>query len=114
MPNSSKREKIEIHEGSGNVFADLGFKNPDLMLAKAVIVQRIRRTIQTSKLTQTRAAELLGIDQPKISNLLKGQTSGYSLERLLKFLNKLGQRVEIRIRTSKATTDQTEPQVVVV
>lgn len=87
--------RVEI--GSGNVFADLGFPNPELALAKARLVQRIRHLIDERKLTQAEAGKILGIDQPKVSELVRGKVSGYSLDRLLRFLNALGQRVEISI-----------------
>jgi predicted XRE-type DNA-binding protein len=82
---------------SGNVFADLDIPNPDLALAKAELVQRIRELISGRKLTQAKAAELLGLDQPKVSALVRGRVAGYSIDRLFRFLNALGQRVEINV-----------------
>src|SRR5436305_702243 len=90
-------EPVCIERGSGNVFADLGLPNPDLALAKAELVQRIRDLIAERKLTQTKAAELLGLDQPKVSALVRGHVQGYTLDRLFRFLNALGQRVEITV-----------------
>jgi predicted XRE-type DNA-binding protein len=80
------------------VFADLGLPNPDLALAKAQLVRRIRDLIADRKFTQAKAAELLGIDQPKVSALVRGRVEGYSLDRLFRFLNTLGQRVEVSVR----------------
>ena len=77
----------QIHMGSGNVFRDLGLPNPDLLLAKATLVQQIRDLIGQRKLTQAKAAGLLGLDQPKISTLCSGRMDGYSIGRLFKFLN---------------------------
>ncbi len=91
-------ESDHIDRGSGNVFADLGLPNPDLALAKAELVQRIRELIAERKLTQAKAADLLGIDQPKVSALVRGRVEGYTIDRLFRFLNSLGQRVEIIIR----------------
>ncbi len=65
-------EPGHIERGSGNVFADLGIPNPDLALAKAELVRRIRDVIAERKLTQAKAAELLGLDQPKVSTLVRG------------------------------------------
>jgi predicted XRE-type DNA-binding protein len=93
------------------VFADLGFSNPDLALAKADLVQRIRELIEQRKLTQVRAAELLGLDQPKVSALLRGRVEGYSIDRLFRFLTALGQRVEITVRP---TAGDAEASAVVV
>lgn len=101
---------VLVEEGSGNVFADLGFPNPELALAKAELVQRIRGLIAERKLTQVQAAKLLGLDQPKVSALVRGRVAGYSIDRLFRFLNALGQRVEINIRP---TADRTRGAVVV-
>lgn len=83
---------------SDNVFADLGYENPDEALAKAELARRITAIIRQRRLTQTQAAEVLGIDQPRVSNLMIGRLSGFSLERLLRFLNALGRDVEIVIK----------------
>ena len=90
--------KSQVFVVSGNVFRDLGLPNPDLLLAKAHLVQQIRDLIEERKLTQAKAATLLGLDQPKISALARGRTDGYSIDRLFKFLNLLGQDVEITVR----------------
>jgi predicted XRE-type DNA-binding protein len=109
MRNGSKRQTekaaadslVKSVTGSGNVFADLGIPNPDLALAKARLVQRVRDIIVDRGLTQAQAAELLGLDQPKVSTLVRGRVDGYSLERLFRFLNVLGQDVEITVRESR-------------
>ena len=80
------------------VFADLGYENPDEALAKVELARRITAIIRQRRLTQTQAAEVLGIDQPRVSNLMIGRLSGFSLERLLRFLNALGRDVEIVIK----------------
>ena len=86
---------IEVHEGTDNIFADIGLPNPEEDLAKAELTWRITLAIRERRLTQTRAARLLKIDQPKISRLLRGQLSGFSTERLMHFLTLLGSDVEI-------------------
>jgi predicted XRE-type DNA-binding protein len=86
---------------SGNVFADLGLSNPQERLAKAELARQINALITQKKLTQTAAAKLLDIDQPKISALSTGKLAGFSLERLFRFLNILGQDVTIKV-TPKA------------
>lgn len=93
-------ETVSFETGSGNVFADIGIANPDLALAKAQLVQRIRELIERRKLTQAKAAKLLKLDQPKVSALVRGRVAGYSIDRLLRFLNALGQHVEITVRAS--------------
>jgi predicted XRE-type DNA-binding protein len=100
-----------VIEGSGNVYADLGFSNPEEMLAKAEVVRQIVHIIRERGLTQTRAAELLNLNQPKISGLLRGKFAGFSMDRLLRFLNALGQNVEIVIRPMQASQDQAYTQV---
>ena len=105
------KEPVRIEQGSGNVFADLGFSNPDLALAKAELVQRIRELIEERKLTQVKAAKLLGLDQPKVSALVRGRVEGYSIDRLFRFLTALGQRVEITVRPN---ADNAEASTVVV
>jgi predicted XRE-type DNA-binding protein len=92
---------VLIEESSGNVFADLGLKDPEGLLAKAELVQRIADIIVERKLTQARAAKLLGIDQPKVSSLLRGKLEGFSTDRLFRFLNALGSDVEIVIRPAR-------------
>ncbi len=104
MPKKSEKRKPEtidpISEKScGNVFADLGLPNPELRLAKAQLVVAIRMSIEARNLTQKQAAELLGIDQPKISALLRGRTQGYTMDRLINLLARLGNRVEMHIRS---------------
>jgi predicted XRE-type DNA-binding protein len=93
------------------VFADLGLPNPDLALAKAELVRRIRGLIADRKLTQAKAADLLGLDQPKVSALVRGRVEGYSIDRLFRFLNALGQRVEITVRPN-ATGEESRSVVV--
>jgi predicted XRE-type DNA-binding protein len=80
----SKRTGEPIIEGSGNVFADLGFANPELERLKFRLVQQIATVIERRGLTQSGAAEILGIDQPKVSALLRGRFGGYSTDRLLR------------------------------
>lgn len=95
---ANPKEPVRVEQGSGNVFAGLGLPNPDLAVAKAELVQRIRELIAARGLTQVKAATLLGLDQPKVSALVRGRVEGYSIDRLFRFLNALGQRVEISVR----------------
>lgn len=89
--------KVEI--GSGSVYADLGFKNHKEMETKSNLVIEISKAIKKKKLTQTQAAELFGISQPKLSELLSGHFRGYSVERLINFLNEIGQDVDIVVKS---------------
>lgn len=91
-------EETEFHESGGNVFADLGLPNPGEHLAKAQIVSRIADIIDDLGLTQSEAAKLLGVDQPKVSALMRGRLTGFSLDRLFGFLNALHCDVQIVIK----------------
>jgi predicted XRE-type DNA-binding protein len=92
------RRKPVFERSSGNVFADLGFDRPDVELVKAQIILRIVDLLRGRGLTQTAAGHLLGLPQPKVSLLFRGQTAGFSTDRLIRFLNRLGQDVDIVIR----------------
>lgn len=87
-----------VTSGSGNVFADLGLSNPDERLAKAELARAIGRAIEERGLTQREAAALMGIDQPKVSHVLRGRLADFSTERLMSFLMALGRDVEIVVR----------------
>ena len=91
-------EQIPVHDGSGNVFADLGLPDADELLVKAAVVSRLVELIADLGITQAQAATLLGIDQPKVSALLAGRLRGFSLEQLLNFLTALDQDVDIVVR----------------
>ena len=93
MPNR------EFAPSSGNVFADLNLPQADDLLVKAELAAKIIKGIQQRRLTQSQAATILGIDQPKISALKQGKLSGFSIERLMRFLMLLGRDVEIIVKT---------------
>lgn len=88
----------EHEKGSGNVFADLGFENPEEELLKADLTGEIAFIIKKKKLTQTQVAEILGVDQPRISCLLRGRFDLFSVEMLMHFLQDLGQDIEIVVK----------------
>jgi Uncharacterized conserved small protein len=90
---------------SGNLFADIGALNAEERFAKLELAVQINKLIAKKKLTQKAAAELLGVDQPKISALHKGKLAGFSLERLFRFLNVLGQGVTINVAPKKRTQE---------
>lgn len=97
----TKRKEIErtgIQEGSGNVYRDLGYADPGEMLIKAQFVHKISEIIRARGLTQVQAARLLGLTQPKLSGLLRGQFRGVSERRLIECLTRLGRDVEIVVR----------------
>ena len=97
---------------SRNVFADIGMHNPDTKFIKAQIVYQLARLIQAKGLTQREIAEQLGIDQPKVSALLRGQWEGYSVERLIRFVNRLHRDVTIVIGDKDTTDREAKTQVI--
>lgn len=90
--------EIPVQKGSENVYAELGYHDSEDMLVKAQLVTKIADIIRQRGFTQERAAEVLGLTQPKISKLLKGQFRGISERRLLRCLTQLGRDVEIVIK----------------
>ncbi len=98
MTEKRRAKKIAIKRGSGNVFADLGFDRPEEELLKAQLVREIRDIIKQRRLTQAKAAELLGLKQPDVSMLIAGRVYRFSLERLLRCVRRLDRHVAIVIR----------------
>jgi len=96
---------------SGNAFADLGLPNPEEALAKAELAHKITVLIQDKGLTQVQSAKLLGIDQPKVSALIRGRLSGFSLERLMRFLLMLGQDIKITVQACPRSRSQARVHV---
>ena len=91
-------EQIEVFRGSDNIFEDLGFAGAEEMLAKAELARQILSIITKRHLTQAAASEILGVDQPKVSALMRGRLKGFSMERLFHFLNALGRDVRIVVK----------------
>ncbi len=94
-------EKYGFVDSCGNVFADLGLPNAEDLLLRAQCVIALDKAIKSQKLTQTAAAKKLGIHQPDLSRLLRGQVRLYSLGRLLQFLIALDQEVTITVKNKK-------------
>ena len=90
--------RVSMEEGSGNVYADLGYADSEAMLIKAQLVAKIAEIIRARGLTQAEAAGKLGLTQPKVSALLKGRFRGVSERRLLNCITRLGRDVQIVIR----------------
>jgi predicted XRE-type DNA-binding protein len=96
-----KNNRIRVEEGSGNVFAGLGFPDPEREQIKARLMLEIYRLIKGRGLTQAEAGTILGIKQPHVSGLMRGQSGNFSVERLMDFLTALGQDVEITVRPTR-------------
>ena len=93
-----KKEALKREVSTGNVFADIGVADAGEHPIKAGLVVRIARIIRQRRLTQAAAAQLMGIDQPKVSAMLAGRFRSYSVERLMRFLAALGHDVEIVVK----------------
>ena len=91
------KEHIEIAAGSGNVFEDLGLPDAGARLAKAELARVIRNIVKDKNWTQRRAADVLGIAPPDVSDLMRGKLARFSQERLERFLNALDMDVHIRV-----------------
>lgn len=102
----------DIEAGSTNVYADLGLPNAEEMWIKAQLATKIGDIIKRRKLTQVQAAELLGITQPKLSGLLRGQFRGISETKMLECLTRLGRDIQIVVKS--APRSRTEGHVSVV
>ena len=108
----SKADDTRVIESSGNVFADLEVADPEETLMKAELARAVSAIIDGKRLTQTQAAEVLGIDQPKVSALMRGRLSGFSVDRLLRFLLALDRDVEIVVTPKKQRQPHTRVSVV--
>ena len=95
MTKAGKRQRVRAQDGGRNVYADLGYPDAGEMLVKARLVTKIAEIIRERGYTQAQAAKLLGLTQPKVSALLRGEFRGYSERRLIDCLTSLGRDVEI-------------------
>ncbi len=89
---------MEVFVGSGSVFADLGLPDAEEHLVKAQLVHKIDLIMKARRLKQDEAAAVLGVKQPDISRMLRGDFRQFSVERLLRFLVALGQDVQIVVK----------------
>src|SRR6266850_2405801 len=99
------KKKIDYEVGSGNVFRDIGLRNPEQHLIKAQLMLKIDRLMKERGIKQSDAAKLFGVKQPDVSKMLRGDFRQFSVERLLRFLVALGQDVEIVVRPHRGPQD---------
>lgn len=104
-------DDVAIHGSSGNVFEDLGFPDAETRLAKAELSRIIRGEIKERGLTQVQAAQVLGVTQPDVSDLVRGRLSRFSMERLERFLNALD--FDVRIQVGPRPSDKARASVTV-
>ncbi len=95
---SRNTEHTDIEESSGNVFADLGLPGADKLRIKSGLAIEIAKAVRRLALTQSDAARRMGISQPKVSALLRGEFANLSERKLMDCLNRLGYDIEIKIR----------------
>jgi predicted XRE-type DNA-binding protein len=93
----AKKRKIDVQPGSGNVFADLGYKDARERSLKVQLAMEVNRILGERRLAQVRAARLLRIRQPHVSELVRYRLNRFSVERLMDFLTVLGKDVQIRV-----------------
>jgi predicted XRE-type DNA-binding protein len=103
--------KEKIYRGTGNVFADIGVEHPERVLVRAQVMSRIAEIINSRGLTQKQASAILGIPQSKVSCLMNGKLSMFSLEHLFELLNTLDRDVEIIIKPKTAEEKSATTQV---
>ena len=113
MSKKLYEDEIPVHASSGNLFADLGRPDADEALVRVRLAQQIAEIIERHGLNQTEAAALIGLDQPKVSALVRGRLSGFSTDRLLRCLTLLGQDVDIVVRDKSSEHPQAHISVVI-
>lgn len=103
---------IEVEESSGNVYADLGRADAGEMLVKAQLATKIGAIIKARHLTQVQAAEILGLPQPKVSDMLRGRFRGISQSKMMDCLSRLGRDVQIVVKTAPRSRKEGKVEVV--
>lgn len=102
LTDAEKTKEIEATPSCGNVFADLDLPDPELLLAKAKLSIKIERLIKERRLTQKQAAKVMGLTPSNVSDLLNGRLDGFTLDRLFRCLDALGQEIEIIVRPKRS------------
>ena len=113
IARKSRANNESVEQGSGNIFADLGFQDAEERLLKAKLATKIAQLIEKKSWTQTQTAERTALDQPKVSRLLRGQLSGFSADRLFAILNRLGHSVEVRISAKERAPERSHTRVMI-
>ncbi|MFK3970931.1 helix-turn-helix domain-containing protein [Pseudomonas sp. NPDC087358] len=104
----------EIEQGSGNVYADLGLADASEMLVKAQLAGKIASILKARHLTQAQAAQILGIPQPKVSDMLRGKFRGISETKMIECLTRLGRDVQIVVKAAPRSRNEGRVEVVFV
>ncbi len=98
------REKLEVLRGSGNVFRDLGHTNPDVEHVKAILAAEIIKALDKEQLSVRAADKRTGIAAADFSRIRNADLGRFTVDRLMSIINRLGSRVEVRIRVKRVTT----------
>ena len=98
---TARSRAARVTEGNGNVFADLGLPNPEQELLKAQLTLQIYTILKASGMKQVDMAKILGVRQPQVSLLMRNRAGNFSIGRLMEFLMKLRQDVEITVRPTR-------------
>jgi len=93
--------KVQVEAGSDNIFADLGLPDAETHFLKAQIISEIFRLTRQRRLTQAQAGKRMGISQPEVSRMFKGNFREYSIDRLMEFLTRFDRDVEIVVKPHK-------------
>src|SRR5262245_27956996 len=106
MAKAKLSKYLQVERSSGNVFADLGLPNPEEHLVKATLALAIARTIRNRGLTQGQAGSILGLAQPKVSDLVRGHLDKFTIDRLMRYLCKLDYDVTISFQPKPKSRDE--------
>jgi len=109
-----KNSVLEEITGGVNLFADLGLPNADQRFLKVQLAAEIAALIRARNWTQEQAATHLGLPQPRVSALIRGQISGLSLSKLMECANRMGHSIEVRLRSEEVTPQEAHTQLVLV
>jgi predicted XRE-type DNA-binding protein len=107
------KDTVRYEEGRENVFADIGVRDPEVSLVRAKLAKEIADLVQKKGLSQSDIAAILNVDQPKVSKLVRGRISGFTSDRLLRFLTALGCDVHIKVTTHRRASVPRRGKVVV-
>lgn len=98
-----KREKLEVVRGSGNAFRDIGHKNADTEQLKAILAAEIIKTLDRDGLSVRAAHDRTGVAAADFSRIRNADLVRFTLDRLVSILNRLGSRVEVKVRVRRAS-----------
>lgn len=99
-------QNVQVERSSGNVFADLGLPNPEEHLVKATLALAVARTIRARGLTQEQAGAILGLPQPKVSDLVRGHLDKFTIDRLMRYMCKLDYDVTISFKPKPKSREE--------